>query len=108
MDVADRISKALGEPKTCPHGNQIDATIEDGSVKLADAEAKMPLTIVKVTDEREEFLTYIYEIGLTPGTEILIEERTPFGDVLSLRVAGNDRPVAVGKEVSTAIFVQPQ
>lgn len=108
MDVADRISKALGDPTTCPHGNPVDATLEDGSIKLAEAAANVPLVIVKVTDEREEFLTYIYEIGLTPGADILIEEKTPFGDVLSLRVAGLDRPIAVGKEVSTAIFVHPE
>ena len=53
MDVADRISHALGHPDTCPHGNPVDATFEDGSFRLGDAAVGDPLTVVKVTDERE-------------------------------------------------------
>src|SRR2546421_3379931 len=49
MDVADRIEKSLGYPTTCPHGNPVDATIEDGSLRLSDMEINVPLTIVKVT-----------------------------------------------------------
>lgn len=106
MGVADRISIALGNPLTCPHGNPIDATFEDGSFTLGEAEVGEALSVVKVTDEREEFLTYIHEIGLLPDTSIRIEERTPFGDVLTLNVDGRDKPVAVGREVSNAVFVQ--
>jgi DtxR family Mn-dependent transcriptional regulator len=105
MDVADRISRALNDPQTCPHGNPIDATFEDGSFRLAEAEIGEVLTVIKVTDEREEFLTYIHDIGLLPGKSITIDERTPFGDVLSLNVEGQDKPIAVGKEVSSAVFV---
>jgi DtxR family transcriptional regulator, Mn-dependent transcriptional regulator len=105
MDVADRISRALGDPTTCPHGNPVDATFDDHSFRLADAETSAPLVVAKVTDEREEFLTYLHEIGLLPGTNISIDERTPFGDVLALNVEGRDKQIAVGKEVSTAVFV---
>ncbi len=105
MDVADRIEAALGNPVTCPHGNPVDATLDDQSYKLLEAEMGMELTVVKITDEREEFLTYLFGIGLLPGVKIVISERTPFGDVLTLEVAGIDRPVAVGREVSTAVFV---
>src|SRR5947208_3048166 len=70
MDVADRIAAALGEPKTCPHGNPVDATLEDGSYRLSDAETGTPLTVVKITDEREEFLAYLFDIGLVPGQRI--------------------------------------
>lgn len=107
MDVADRIERALGYPQTCPHGNPIDATVEDGSIRLADAPHQTPLRIVKVTDERPEFLAYIRDIGLLPGVEITIRERTPFGDVVTLEVARSDRAVAVGKEVCSATCVHP-
>ena len=105
MDVADRIEAALGNPTTCPHGNPVDATLEDGSFRLNDAESGCELTVVKITDEREEFLAYLFGIGLLPGVRIMISERTPFGDVLTLEVEGKDRHVAVGREVSTAVFV---
>lgn len=105
MDVADRIERALGYPRTCPHGNPVDATEEDGSIRLADAPHQTPLRVVKVTDERAEFLAYLREIGLLPGIEIVVRERTPFGDVVTLDVAGRDRAVAVGKEVCNAVCV---
>jgi len=108
MDVADRIEAALGYPTTCPHGNPVDATLEDGSIRLCDAQAHQPLEIVKVTDEREEFLSYLFQIGLLPGVNIRIMDRTPFGDVLTLEVEGSDKPVPVGKEVSSAVFVHPR
>lgn len=106
MDVADRIEGAMGYPKTCPHGNPVDATFEDGSQRLADAPIGEPLVIVKVTDEREEFLAYLHSVGLLPEVGVDIVERTPFGDVLTLNVAGQEKPVAVGKEVSTAVWVR--
>jgi DtxR family Mn-dependent transcriptional regulator len=108
MDVADRVEKALGYPKTCPHGNPIDATIDDGSIRLAEYGAGERLVITKVTDEREEFLKYLGQIGLLPGVCMEITERTPFGDVMNLTVEGRERPVAVGKEVATAVYVTPK
>jgi len=108
MDVADRIERALGYPTTCPHGNPVDATIEDGSLRLSDMETGVPLTIVKITDEREEFLVYLGQIHLLPGVNVIITERTPFGDVMTLEVDGQERGIAVGKEVATAVYVRPQ
>jgi len=106
MDVANRIAQALGDPKTCPHGNPVDATYEDGSIRLSDAPIGEPLVIVKVTDEREEFLAYLYDVGLLPEVNVEILERTPFGDVLTLNIERRDKPIAVGQEVSTAIWVR--
>lgn len=108
MDVANRIEQVMNYPTTCPHGNPIDATVEDDSIRLEEAMTGEKLTVVKVTDEREEFLTYIHEIGLLPGVEIEITERTPFGDVLTIEVTGRDKAYAVGKEVSSSIHVWPK
>ncbi len=107
MDVANRIERALGAPTTCPHGNPIDALAQDGAIRLGEAPTGSTVVIAKVTDEREEFLTYLYDINLLPGVEVEIAERTPFGDVLTLLVTGKDKPVAVGKEVTSAVWVHP-
>ncbi len=107
MDVADRIEEAMGHPTTCPHGNPVNALEEDNSIRLLDMRATTEIVIAKISDERDEFLTYLYDIGLTPGARASIVERTPFGDVLTLRVEGQAREVAVGKEVSTAVWVWP-
>jgi len=105
-DVADRIAKALNFPKTCPHGNPIDPTAFDGSRRLSQCEAGNRLNIVKITDERLEFLTYVLEIGLLPQTQITLLERTPFGDVMTLEVEGRERPVAIGRDVANSIWVR--
>ncbi len=106
MDVVDRMECALGNPKTCPHGNPIDAMAEEISWKLADSATGQPLEVAKVTDEREEFLGYLHGLGLVPGAHVTILEKTPFGDVITLSVEGRGNALAVGKEVSTAVFVR--
>ena len=110
-DVADRIARAMNYPTTCPHGNPVDARFQDGSKRLAGCDMNRPLTVAKIGDERLEFLTYVLEIGLTPGTPVTIKSRTPFGDVMTLEVEGQAHPVAIGREVANSIWVfdgQPQ
>jgi DtxR family Mn-dependent transcriptional regulator len=108
MEVADRIERAMNYPTTCPHGNSIDATAPDDSYRLRDAEAGAPLRVVKITDEGEEFLSYLLSIGLVPEAEVEILERSPFGDVLTLQIGENSKSVAIGREVSTAVYVLPR
>ena len=104
-EVTDRIAHAMNYPTTCPHGNPIDATAQDGSRRLAECAAGSELTIAKITDERLEFLTYVMDIGLMPGTSIFIKSRTPFGDVMTLDVENQATPVAIGREVANSIWV---
>jgi DtxR family Mn-dependent transcriptional regulator len=104
-DVTDRIAKAMGYPQTCPHGNPVDATFNDGSQRLSARATGERLKVVKITDERLEFLTYLLEIGLVPQAEITILDRTPFGDVMTLQVGGRAQSVAIGREVANSIWV---
>ncbi len=104
-EVADKIERALGYPATCPHGNPVDATAEDCTRPLADCEPGERVIISRITDERTEFLGYLLEIGLVPQTEARVESKSPFGDVITLRLPGLDSLVAVGREVSGSIRV---
>lgn len=104
-DVADRIAKALDYPQTCPHGNPVDATVEDGSRRLAACGVGDRVVVAKITDERLEFLTYVLEIGLLPQTPLSIIGRSPFGDVLMLEVTGRTDRIAVGREVANSVWV---
>src|SRR5579862_9027608 len=63
-EVADRIARALNYPATCPHGNPVDATLKDGSRRLSGCEVGREFTVIKITDERLEFLSYVRDIGL--------------------------------------------
>ncbi len=103
--VADRIAHAMNYPTTCPHGNPIDATFQDGSRRLAECEVGSQLIVAKISDERLEFLSYVMDIGLMPKTPISIKARTPFGDVMTLDVFGQAAPVAIGRDVANSIWV---
>ncbi|MGC8667918.1 MAG: metal-dependent transcriptional regulator [Chthonomonadales bacterium] len=105
-DVADHIARALGSPSRCPHGNPILDTTPDGSIPLGDLPVPAAAEVVKITDEREEFLRYLTTLSLVPGTRVELVGRTPFGDVLTLRIEGREEPVAVGGEVSASVYVQ--
>jgi DtxR family transcriptional regulator, Mn-dependent transcriptional regulator len=107
-DVADRIAKAMNYPTTCPHGNPIDATFNDGSRRLETCAVGEELRVVKITDERIEFLTYVLDIGLVPGVRTKLKARTPFGDVITLAVEqedGTTADVAIGRDVATSVWV---
>jgi len=104
-DVADRIAKAMNYPRTCPHGNPVDATEKDDAKRISECEIGNMLTVARVTDERVEFLSYVVDIGLVPGTRLHIKSKTPFGDVISLKVEGRDESVAIGRDVAASIWV---
>ncbi len=107
-DVADRIAKAMNYPTTCPHGNPVDATEKDNARRLAECAVGEKLLIARITDERLEFLSYVLEIGLLPQTPVVVKARTPFGDVMTLRVEGRDEGIAIGRDVANSIFVHIQ
>lgn len=105
-EVADTIAKAMDYPTTCPHGNPIDATAPQTGRRLSDCTPGETVTISKITDERPEFLTYIKTIGLLPQTKVVIESRTPFGDVITLHIEGStSNPLPLGRDVAVSIWV---
>lgn len=106
-DVADRIAKAMNYPTTCPHGNPVDATFQDGSTRLSLSDVGKSYIVVKISDERIEFLTYLLQIGLVPQAQFFVKARTPFGDVMTLDIEGRESDVAIGRDVAASIFVSP-
>ncbi|HSV73650.1 MAG TPA: metal-dependent transcriptional regulator [Chthonomonadales bacterium] len=105
--IADRIEDALGGPATCPHGNPVDATADDGALRLWEAEQGASLLVVRVTDERPDFLAYLDYLGLTPGARVTLMGRAPFGGILHLMVGDARGTVAVGADVAGAVYVRP-
>ncbi len=106
--VGDRLAKLLGDPATCPHGNPIPST--DG---VLHAETAVPLhrlprqtaaTIVRIEQEDRELLRYLATLGLLPRTRVEVEEVSPFGGPVLVRV-GTSR-YALGRKVASKIFVK--
>ncbi len=107
-ELSRPLEKALGNPKTCPHGNPIPSEsgrlVEEQSEILMSLNAGEKGIIVKVTDEREDILQYLGKLGLVPGALVEIEEKAPFNGPIMVRV-GNAN-YALGRNVASVIWVR--
>ncbi len=103
-DFINLIDAQLGFPKTCPHGNPVNADDADPSVRLQDAPSGR-LRMVKITDERVEFLQHLESIGLLPGIEFESTGMTPIDSLIHLSLG--EQPLTVGQEVARHVWVVP-
>ena len=105
--LADRIDEFLGRPKFDPHGDPIptaegEITDLDG-VPLDEVDAGQRARIKRVLDQDPEVLRYLDSIGLTPNTEIAIEEVVPIDGQMSIRVG--DETQSVSKTLASRLLV---
>ncbi len=107
-DVIKPLERALGHPKTCPHGNPIPS--ESGEVVEAESEPLTNLspgesgTIVKVVDERRDLLQYLATLGLVPGVLIEVREKSSLNDPILVRATGAS--YALGRNVASVVRVR--
>jgi len=107
-DTADALSRHLGTPATCPHGNPIPSAGgilggEDGT-PLHRLHAGQGGIILRIEREEPEVLKYLAALGLLPETRIEVEEVAPFGGPVLVRAAGSR--YALGRKVAARIFVR--
>ena len=67
--VEERMLKAIGDSKTCPHGHPIFTGERESGVPLADVEEGAKVRVLRFENEAEDLLHYLMEAGLTPGLE---------------------------------------
>ena len=89
-DIIKPLEKALGHPKTCPHGNPIPTAcggiIEEKSEPLVNLSTKERGVIVKITDEEPSILQHLSTLGLMPRVSVEVEQKAPFGGPVAIRV----------------------
>lgn len=103
-DIIDRIDAKLGHPKTCPHGNPVDADAPDPSVRLQDAKVGL-LKVCRISDERVPFLQHLETLGLLPGAVFEAMGSSEIDSLIYLKI--EDRQITVGKEVARHLWVVP-
>ncbi len=108
--ATDALEAFLKDPERCPHGHLIPRA--DGSVLpaegivLSDAVRGVLYRVAEVDESHgEEFLAYLGELGLYPGTEVEILEPARFDGPLTVRVGKERR--AIGTESAARITVIP-
>jgi len=89
-DMVKPLEKALGHPKTCPHGNPIPTKcggiIEEKSEPLANLNPKESGVIVKITEEEPSMLQHLATLGLILGVSVEVEQKASFGGPVTVRV----------------------
>lgn len=107
-ELIEPLEKALGSPKTCPHGNPIPSAsgevTEEQSQMLASLNAGEKGVIVKVTDERPDILHYLSKLGIKLGEQVLVQDKAPFDGPIMVKVGTAN--FALGKNVASVIWVK--
>ena len=108
--VAEKLAQFLDNPQTCPHGSPIPDRHgrykSEGGVALTELTPDKKACILQITNESsKELLACLNEIGLTPGTEVEVTQKSSFDGTLTLKVKGSIK--AVGTEVASYIIVEP-
>lgn len=103
-EVIEKMYEKLGRPERCPHGTPIDPDAPDDSFRLAQAETNRKLRVVKITNERHEFLKFLETIGLLPGKTFKLIDTTQIDSLCKLEI--NGKSVTVGPEVGRHVWVE--
>ena len=107
-----RIADMLGNPEIDPHGDPIPAL--DGTITasdrilLSDLAVDQPGTVSQIADQAPEVLRYLSELGLTPGTPVLLTSRAPLNDTVSLRIGDADTLQTISTQVARKVLVTPE
>ncbi|MHB9286046.1 metal-dependent transcriptional regulator [Halobacteriales archaeon Cl-PHB] len=108
-EFEQRVADVLGDPEVDPHGDPIpnDALepVEEPVGSMLGAHEEGDVVVVqRVRDRDPEELRYLNDVGITPGTELRIDEVAPIG-MVTLRLADGET-VSVPEEVADAIRVR--
>ena len=67
--VEERMLRAIGDAKTCPHGHPIFEGDREVGVPMADVEEGAKVRVLRFENEAEDLLHYLKDTGLHPGLE---------------------------------------
>jgi len=109
-DVEARLVELLGDPGTCPHGNPIPGSANEGQsqgahVRLAEVDPGRTVRFERLTEDVEndgESLRYLGEAGFIPGTTALVTTRGPDG-TLVIDLGGH--ALALGRDLAQKLYV---
>jgi DtxR family Mn-dependent transcriptional regulator len=103
-----RVADLLNDPEVDPHGDPIPTEaldpVEEFVGETLDQHAEGDSVVVeRVRDRDSEELTYLEDVGITPGTTLSVEEVAPIG-IVTVRLEGGDS-VALPDDIASAIRV---
>ena len=107
--LLERMDEMLGFPAVDPHGDPIP----DASGMVADKQLPSllvctlgaTLCIERVADQDAAFLRFLDSQGLTPGSTLLVRNREPAAETVTVEVQGGEAPVSLSFAVAAKILV---
>jgi DtxR family Mn-dependent transcriptional regulator len=72
--VEERMLRAIGDAKTCPHGHPIFEGSRETGVPLADVQEGATVRVLRFENEAEDLLHYLKDTGLQPGLEGTLDQ----------------------------------
>lgn len=105
-DLTERVEKMLGNPETCPHGDQIPSpngkTKKSESTSLLEAPKGEECMVMKIPEEKGS-VERLLALNVIPGVNVKVMEKLPRGAIVLL--CGKSR-VALSRNVASEIRVR--
>jgi len=103
-----RVADVLDDPDVDPHGDPIpteslDPVEESAGETLSEHVEGDRVIVQRVRDRDPEELAYLEDYGITPGTQLVVEEVAPIG-MVTVRLADDDT-VSLPDDIAGAIRV---
>lgn len=108
--LIDHIDEFLGRPESDPHGDPIPSA--NGELRL-DTTTAQPLSqmavgsevrIIRVTNQDPEFLCFLSDSGVVPGTSATIVENNKAAGLMTLQF--DDRTIPLGDAATEQLLVE--
>ena len=107
--VLTHIDDYLGQPDTDPHGDPIPPAqgthMPAPLQSLAESTEHKQLTVARITDQGRDFLQFMHQHGLRPGTPITILSHDKVVDAITVK-APKQNPVTLGMTAAGKILVR--
>ena len=105
-----RVADVLGDPQVDPHGDpipndELEPLRESDDTLLAEHAEGDTVIVERVRDRDPEELCYLEDAGISPGTELTVEEVAPIG-MMTVALADGET-VSVPDDIAAAIRVSP-
>lgn len=108
--IVEKMDKVLGYPKLGPHGKPIPSRAGKIEKKLLtslnNAKTGIPLRVVQIEEKDPEFLRFLSQKGLRPGSTITVTERATEFDTVTLQI-GNGDPIVMGARSASSLLTEP-
>lgn len=95
--IEEQLTRILGNPRTCPHGNPIPTRTMDTlgylrqqhALRLSAAREGVPMKVVlisEVVEDESALLTYLGELEIMPGASVTVLQRPDGASTLKVSV----------------------